>query len=110
MDDTTTLRDLKDLVQTFCADRAWDPFHNPKDLAIGIITEAAELLELFRFKSEQESAKMLREPEVRTQVAQELSDILYFTLRIAQKHDFDLSSEFRAKLKANELKYPTTQR
>ncbi len=94
MDRETTLQELKDLVQVFCEDRAWDPFHNPKDLAIGIITEAAELLELFRFKSKRESEAMLLEPETRNQVAQELSDILYFTLRIAQRYDFDLTTDF----------------
>lgn len=50
-DATTTLQQLKDVVRQFCEDRDWDQFHNPKDLAIAVITEASELLEHFKFKS-----------------------------------------------------------
>jgi hypothetical protein len=42
MDDKTTIQELKDKVRKFCEDRDWDKYHNPKDLAIGIITEASE--------------------------------------------------------------------
>ena len=43
MDNTTTISDLKKIIQKFCEERDWDQFHNPKDLAIGISTEANEL-------------------------------------------------------------------
>ena len=55
MDDKTTINDLKERIRLFCEERDWDRYHNAKDLAIGIITEAAELLEHFRFKSNEES-------------------------------------------------------
>lgn len=51
-DDTTTIQELKDIIQKYCEARDWDQFHSPKDLAIGVVTEAAELLEPFRFKNE----------------------------------------------------------
>ena len=56
-DDSTTMKNLKDIVQKFCEESDWDQFHNPKDLAIGITTEASELLDIFRFKSEDEIKK-----------------------------------------------------
>ncbi len=49
-DDSTTMKNLKDIVQKFCEESDWDQFHNPKDLAIGITTEASELLDIFRFR------------------------------------------------------------
>ena len=48
------LNELIDKIKTFCEERDWDKYHNPKDLAIGISTEAAELLDLFRFKNNEE--------------------------------------------------------
>lgn len=62
-DDNTSVYELKELIRKFCEQRDWDQYHNPKDLAIGIVTEASELLEHFRFKSEKESEEMLVKPE-----------------------------------------------
>ena len=53
------LQELQQLVEHFCTDREWDQFHNPKDLAIGISTEANELLDIFRFKSEGQMEAMM---------------------------------------------------
>ena len=104
MDDKTTIQDLKKQVKKFCEDRDWDKYHNPKDLAIGIITEAAELLDHFRFKSEEDIKQILKSKK--QEVSEELADVLYFVLRLAQKHDIDLASELDKKLRKNELKYP----
>ena len=54
----TTVIELKERIKRFCEDREWDRYHNAKDLAIGISTEASELLEIFRFKSEKEAEEM----------------------------------------------------
>src|SRR3989344_810591 len=104
MDDKTTILDLKKKVKKFCEDRDWDKYHNAKDLAIGIITEASELLEHFRFKSEEDIKQILKSKK--QEVSEELADVLYFVLRLAQKHDIDLASELDKKLRKNELKYP----
>lgn len=109
MDKTTTLLDLKTLVQDMCAERDWDQYHAPKDLAIGAVTEAAELLEIFRFKSNDEILTMLRDPNMRTSISHELSDTLFFLLRFAQKYDFDLSEGFQKKMELNRKKYPIDQ-
>ena len=107
MDDSSaTVNELKCIVQEFCEARDWDQFHNPKDLAIGIATEASELLEIFRFKNNDESAQLMRNPKKRQIICEELSDTLYFILRFAQMNDIDLYSELKKKIEINNEKYP----
>lgn len=105
-DADTTLDQVKLWVRQFCEDRNWDPYHSPKDLAIGLVTESSELLELFRFVPEAEIAKLMEDENVREKMADELADSLYFILRFAQMYGFDLSSAVQAKLKKNAKKYP----
>ncbi len=97
---------LTELVHDFCEARDWDRFHNPKDLAIGISTEASELLDHFRFKTDQDMAEILADPARRIAVGEELADVLYFLLLFARKYGFDLGEEVRRKLLQNEEKYP----
>lgn len=106
MDGKTNIKELKEKVKKFCDERDWDGRHTSKDLAIGVITEASELLEHFRFKTEEESEAMLRDEKKRKEIAEEMSDVLYFIVRLAQKYDIDLASEFEAKMKKNAEKYP----
>ena len=105
MDNQTTIQELKNKIKKFCEDRDWDKYHNPKDLAIGIITESSELLEKFRFKSEKEIESMLKSSK-KEEISEELSDVLYFVLRLAQKYEIDISSVLDKKMKKNENKYP----
>lgn len=105
-DSNVTIDELKGIIKKFCEDRDWDQFHNPKDLSVAVITEASELLEIFRFKSDEEAEGFLSNPGKREAVADELADILYFVLRFAQKYDIDLSSEFYRKMELNNQKYP----
>ncbi len=108
-DNITTINDLKYKVKKFCKDRDWDKFHNPKDLAIGISTEANELLDLFRFKNEHEIKKMMKDTKKREVIGEELADVFYFVIRFAQMNDFDLSDELQNKIKKNEEKYPISK-
>ena len=105
MDDKMTIENLKNEVKKFCEDRDWDQFHNPKELAIGISTEANELLQIFRFKSE-EDMKSLMNSEKKTEVEEELADVLYFVLRFAQMNNIDLSNAVENKIDKNNQKYP----
>lgn len=108
-DRQTTLAEIKTWVQRFCEERDWDPYHGPKDLAIGLVTEASELLELFRFVREKDLKPMLDDPATREKMADELADSLYFILRFAQLYKFDLSDCVRRKLVKNAGKYPVGQ-
>lgn len=105
-DHITTIAEMKDVVRRFCEARDWDRYHNAKDLAIGATTEAAELLDLFRFKSPGEVEEMFRTPKARENISDELADVLFFLLRMAQRYDVDLSAALRAKMEKNEAKYP----
>ncbi len=105
-DNSTTVKELKDKVQKFCEGRDWDQFHTPKDLAIGVSTEASELLDIFRFKRDADIKEIMSDPSKRQKVGNELADILYFLLRFAQMNNFDLSEELDRKLEKNNTNYP----
>ena len=105
MDKITTIQELKEKVQAFCEQRDWDQFHNPKELAIGISTEANELLQIFRFKSEADM-KALMASDKKQKVEEELADVLYFVLRFAQINSIDLASAVEQKIQKNDAKYP----
>lgn len=105
MDTKTTIEELKNKVKEFCVARDWDKFHNPKELAIGISTEANELLQIFRFKNENEMAELMNSTR-RSQVEDELADCLYFILRFAQTNNIDLDAAVTKKLVKNNKKYP----
>lgn len=105
-DNDTHISVLKNIVKEFCEERDWDQYHDPKDLAIALITEASELLEIFRFKTQEDMERMLCDPAKRKEIADELADVFYFILRFSQKYGFDLSSEFIRKMGENGKKYP----
>lgn len=106
-DEDTTIADLKDSIAEFCAERDWDQFHNSKDLAIGIVTEASELLERFRFKTPEQIDELMSGPG-REGVVEELCDTMYFILRFAHMNGIDLSESMKAKLAKNAEKYPVS--
>ena len=106
MDSETNVHELKEKIKKFCEDRDWDQYHNAKDLAIGVITEASELLEHFRFKSEKEVEEMFNSQAKREEISEEMADVLYFLLRLAQRYDIDLVTELNKKMEKNEKKYP----
>lgn len=106
MDNQTPLQEMKDQVQSFCEARNWDQFHNAKELSIGAVTEASELLEHFRFQSHEQIIEIMDNPAKREAIGEELADVLFFLLRFAQKYDFDLHDCFVDKMKKNNQKYP----
>jgi len=105
-DSNTNIAYLKEKVKQFCKERVWDQFHNPKDLAIGIVTEGADLLDIFRFKFPEEIEELLKNKDKLLQIKDELADILYFVIRFAQMNNIDLTDALLKKLEKNELKYP----
>lgn len=93
-------------VEAFCEERDWTPFHTPKELAIGLVTESSELLELFRFLSETDAEEALEEPGFRERVGEELGDVLFFLVRFSQLYGFDPIEQGHGKLAKSEEKYP----
>ena len=107
MDDScVTVSQMKDLVREFCEERDWDQYHNPKDLAIGMVTESSELLDIFRFKSSEDIEVIMADPVRSAHVKEELSDVLYFALRFAQMNGIDLYTELVRKIGIDGEKYP----
>ncbi len=102
----SNIQSLQEVVQKFCENRDWNQFHHAKDLAIGVSTEASELLELFRFKSNEEISALFNDPQFRSNVSDEIADVFFFVLRFCQKYDIDLEKSFLAKLDKNSKKYP----
>ncbi len=103
---TDTLHNMIQKVQNFCEERDWDQFHDPKDLAIGISTEANELLGIFRFQSEEQMEELMNDESKRTHVEEELADTLFFVLRFAQMNHIDLEECLDRKLQKNGENYP----
>jgi dCTP diphosphatase len=98
-----TLAALTAEVLRFRDARDWSQFHNAKDVALSLALEAAEVLELFQWKTDPESiAAAAKQPAL----AEELADVLYWTLLMAHDHKVDLSHALVEKLRQNDAKYP----
>ena len=87
--------------------RDWDQFHAPKNLAVAVSVEAAELVEHFQWLTEQQSTSL--SPETRQQVALEMADVFIYLLRLADKLDVDLISAAWCKIDLNAKKYPADE-
>lgn len=105
LDNKVNIEELKQIVKNFCDDRDWEQFHNPKDLTIGISTEANELLSLFRFKNNEEMKAMFENSKKRADIEDELSDVFFFLLRFAQMYGIDLDESLKRKIDKNNKKY-----
>jgi NTP pyrophosphatase (non-canonical NTP hydrolase) len=99
------LKNLTERVVAFRDARDWKQFHKPKDMALSLALEAAEVLEVFQWKSESEIDSAL--PELRERLGEELSDVLYWVLLLAHDAQIDLRAAFERKMEKNETKYPT---
>lgn len=96
MDEQTSVAYLRSLVDRFCEERQWPD--SPKDLTASMLVEAGELMEHFRFRSDDEINEMLLQPGERQAVAHDIADVLYHVLALASSIDFDLSAVFRDKM------------
>ena len=99
-----SLEQLRQSLAEFAAARDWDQFHAPKNLAMALIAEAAELVEHFQWLTEAQSRNL--DQQRLAEVRLELADILIFLVRIADKLDVDLIKATRDKIAINEQRYP----
>lgn len=97
---------LQERVVRFRDKREWKQFHKPKDTALSLLLEAAEFLEIFQWKSEEETYRYLKTKKGRQQLSEELSDVLYWVLLMAHDYNIDLEKAFERKMRKNERKYP----
>jgi NTP pyrophosphatase (non-canonical NTP hydrolase) len=101
---TDPLRELREALRAFAAERDWDQFHSPRNLATALAVEAAELLEPFQWLTDEQSRSL--PPDARAAVEEELADVLLYLVRLADKLDVDLAAAARAKIVRNGQKYP----
>lgn len=95
---------LRDELRRFAADRDWDQFHSPKNLASALAVEAAELLEPFQWLTEEQSRQLSAEQS--EAVRDEMADVLLYLVRLADKLDIDLAAAATDKIVRNSAKYP----
>lgn len=98
------LEQLRDKIRQFAAEREWDQFHSPKNLATALTVEAAELLENFQWLKDEESKQL--STAKRAEVQAELADVFIYLVRLADKLDIDLISAANEKIVENAKKYP----
>lgn len=95
---------LTKAITEFRDNRDWKQFHNPKDVAISLVLEATELLEIFQWKTPEEIESDL--DGIQGSIGEELSDILYWILLLANDLGIDIKDAFHEKMSVNEKKYP----
>ncbi len=101
-----TLSDLQARVNHFIDERDWRSFHNPKNLALSISIESAELIEHFQWLTIEQSKKLLDDPTKRAEIAAELADVLIYALSFAEATDIDITEAILKKLARNEKRFP----
>jgi dCTP diphosphatase len=98
------VKDLRDAIRAFTEERDWEQFHSPKNLAMALSVEVAEIVEHFQWLTEEQSRNL--PPEKRTEVRQEIGDVMIYLTELAEKLGIDPVEAARAKLEINGQKYP----
>ncbi len=98
---------LKRQLADFVQERDWKQFHSPKNLSMALSVEAAELLEIFQWLTEQQSAEL--DEQAQSRAADELADILLYSLLLSDRLGIDLIAAAHSKLQDNARKYPAEQ-
>lgn len=100
------IQGLQAALRDFAAQRNWQPFHSPKNLATALMVEAAELAEIFQWMTPDESRQAHGDPALGQRIAEELADVLLYLLQVADHTATDLQRAVQGKLLHNAQKYP----
>lgn len=103
------IEQLTAAIQEFAQQRDWERFHTPKNLAMALSVEVAELVELFQWLTPEESATLAETPEGRAAIEDEIADIAIYLLRLADVMDVDVAAAVRDKLQRNSDRFPATE-
>ncbi len=95
------MAELKEKVASFVRERDWEKFHNPKDVAISISIEAAELLEKFQWRNNEEIEDMLKNSSYFTGIKEEMADVMIYLVALSNKLGVDLVEEAFRKMEKN---------
>jgi len=108
-DSNSTIADLRALVARFVAERQWQQFHDPKNLAMSIAIEAAELMEHFQWLRSEQLDAAVRDEALREELRDEMADIACYLLALSNRLDIDLAASVERKMEKNAQKYPADQ-
>jgi NTP pyrophosphatase (non-canonical NTP hydrolase) len=108
-DSQTTVASLRELVNEFVDQRNWHQFHSPKNLAMSLAIEAAELMEHFQWLSLEQSRAVADDPAQLAEVGEELADVLCYAMAMANELGLDVSTAIRRKMVKNAQKYPADE-
>lgn len=98
---------LTKLILEFRDERDWKQFHTPKDMALSLVLEAAEVMEHFQWKNAEEAKEHIRKHKA--DIGEELADVLFFALIMSYEFGIDLPKAFEGKMKKNAKKYPVAK-
>lgn len=101
------IKSLTDAIITFRDKRNWRQFHNPKDVSLSLVLEAAEVMEHFQWKSREEMDLYIKSHK--EDIAEELADVLYWVLLLSQDLQIDIAESLKKKMKKNEIRYPVSK-
>jgi NTP pyrophosphatase (non-canonical NTP hydrolase) len=104
-DSSSSISELKQIMDEFVKERDWTSYHHPKELAIALSVECNELLELFLFEN-RSSDEILKNSELLQSISEEVADVFAYLLSMVNRLDLDLTSIFLKKMKKNKQKYP----
>ncbi|MFM1805427.1 MAG: hypothetical protein RL136_2306 [Planctomycetota bacterium] len=97
---------LQERILAFVAEREWQQFHDPKNLSMAVAVEAGELMDHFRWLRNDESLKALDDARTRTEVEEEVADVMILLLEFASVCGIDVAAAVERKLEINARKYP----
>lgn len=100
------IKAMQKRLRDFAAAREWQSFHSPKNLAMALMVESAELLELFQWLTTEQSHTLTQGAEDREKMADEIADVMLYLLQIADRCGIDLDEAVEKKLIKNAQKYP----
>lgn len=100
------LTELQARLRAFSAQRQWQPFHTPKNLAMALMVEAAELAEIFQWMTQEQSLAVREDPALKEPIADEVADVLLYLLQLADHAGVDLAEAVENKLRKNAVKHP----
>ena len=97
---------LQQRLRDFAAARDWQPYHAPKNLAMALMVEAAELMEHFQWSTLDESRALTKDPAKKEAIADEIADVLLYLVQLADQTGVNIDAAVEAKLRKNAIKHP----
>ncbi len=100
------LDQIRQRLASFAQARNWDQFHSPKNLSMALAAEAAELLEIFQWLTDEQSKEIVHNEKEMVQIRQEIADVMIYLVRLSDKLGVDIEKAVMEKIELNEKKYP----